>query len=51
MWCSDWLVKCPRKGSLNVSIHREESMITLARSGKGLGREEQERKGKEVLAS
>lgn len=38
------------KGSSNVSIYREESMITLARSRKGLGTEKWEMKGKDVLA-
>lgn len=38
------------KRAWTVNIYREESMVTLARSRKGLGGEKQERKGKKVLA-
>lgn len=43
------MVKCPRKGVSNVSIYREESMITLARNRKGLGTEKWEMEGREEV--
>lgn len=44
-WLSAW-----GKWALTVNIYREESMVTLARSEKGLGGRKWERKGKKVLA-
>lgn len=44
-WLSAW-----GKWALTVNIYREASMVTLARSEKGLGGRKWERKGKKVLA-